>query len=87
MSDLMFDIMMWVILIVGIAVCIFKLFIIFYGIYYLMTNSTKKELKDYTVRYSVKGFNGYFCVQAKNKKQAIKEFHRNFNICEVKEIR
>ncbi len=51
-----------------------------------MTDATKKELKEYTIRYSVNGFSGFCCVKAKNKKQAIKEFRRCFYICDVKEV-
>ena len=88
MSDLMLEIINWVMLITVIAVCIFLLFIIVYVIYYIMTDETKKELKKYKIYYIINEIKGECYVAAKNKKQAIKEFCRYYvYISDVKEAK
>ena len=91
MSDLMLEIMIWVIFIAVFVFGILLAFLFLIVNHYIMTDETKKELKKYKICYIVKGikiFDERECyVEAKNKKQAIKEFYRYyFCISDVKEV-
>lgn len=87
MSDLMLEIIQWLILILASAMTIYLLILIFHVIYVILTDPKKKELKEYEINYSIYEYASKCHIRAKNKKQAIKDFYKwSVHIRDVKEV-